>query len=1365
MPDPSVLLGRLAGEFAARVREGELPSIEEYAARHPELAERIRALFPMLLLLESPARADSSATAPQDPPPAGAAAEGQSFGPYRLVREIGRGGMGVVYEAVHRALDKRVALKALPLLQGVGADQVERFLREARTAAALHHTNIVPVFDVGQCNGVPYFAMQLIQGRGLDEALRDWQTTPPADPFRRIAFLGAQAAEALQHAHERGVIHRDIKPSNLLLDGEGVLWVADFGLARRAADSSMTQSGAVVGTPRYMSPEQAEGGRRGVDHRSDVYSLGATLYELLTGRPPFSGATAVDVLLQVIGNDPVPPRRINRAVPLDLETLTLRAMAKHPEDRYQTAGELADDLRRCLDGEPVRARRIGALGRARRWARRNPALAALTAAVFVSLIAGVLVASYFAWEADRRATEAANSEASAVGSARQANIAREGATRDKEAAIEARDQSDDRLYAVRFSLLQTAFANDDRKRLDGLLADTKPADGERDRRGWEWHYLYRTIHGERRTAAFARPTMHDRLDPSPDGPRIQKVAWSDDLRRVAVLDTIRATRDFPGRAPGKGPQTGQVSVWDAGTGKRLFRQELPLKPGTNFRPIDHLAMSRDGRRLAWTVRGRLTLWDVEKNQALPAPEPGGQATEIALDATGKHFAVVAQRLAPAPPPKPTGSPFALPPLPQRGGYFLALGDCETGKAEPIGDPKEDSHLSLRGFLGDGRYLLYTGASAVFPPVPGPPTVVLWDVAGKRERLRLPGSAMGDTAVALSPDGKWLAVAGPNDGFRVWDMERGKQAYAVADKGPTGMEEPARDLVFSPDGSWLVSQGAGHGLRFWDVASGRELSRLADCPADATALRFSPKGLPLAVGDVSGRITLFTSDGPPQTLRGHAGAVSHLAFREGALCSFGEDGAFKEWDLSRPPAVRFLAGGDGQFQPRAPLHPRSPLSPTTDFQADGRSLVVWARVAGPGGLVPAPDPVYAWRRFDPTGGKELPAAAITGMAHRAIHRVSQSRGGRIAARDLQLAPNTLTGAPLCKMPMWPSADPSLASLCSTAWYWSSGGARWEVAVWDAATNKVCFQAAGYDIRAFDHFGAQSRMTLSPDGRYLAAYTDALHLWEIAGQREVPLPERAPGLEPITAAFSPDGRRLALLSREPQPMYPPEVYRAPEGSPDRPALLSVVDLGTGQAVWRHPVEVKWNDATGQLAFTPDGRGLMATHTRQSATGVGGALHVQVWATARAPEAPPLLDTLLSWSGLARPDKRTDIAFSPDGRLAALRTEDDLALWDLTTGRVRHTLKGVCRYLQRMTFGPDGGRLFLAAGRPGVSDGSAATDLHVFDTKSGQLLLTLPLSSDFAGAVVGLQFDGGRLIVSRVTESGSVEFQSFDGTPAAG
>jgi serine/threonine protein kinase/TRAP-type mannitol/chloroaromatic compound transport system substrate-binding protein len=397
------MLAELAQDFIEKIRAGKLPSLEEYASRYPQLGRRIRELFPTLKMLEEAVR-EREMTQPAIPQ--AGLASGSIFGAYRIQREIGRGGMGIVYEAVHVSTQKSVALKILPLPATVDPRQLERFYREARITADLNHPNIVPILDVGQMAGAAFYAMPHIEGRGLDRIVRLMQKSPGSDPAMQIegrvcagvpaqfddylkwaADIGIQAARGLAYAHEHKLIHRDIKPSNLILGDSGTLWIVDFGLARSMEDPALTMTGIVLGTPRYMSPEQAEAARVRVDHRSDIYSLGATLYELLTCRPVFEGETPQEILLAILVREPEPPRRLNPAIPTDLETIVMKAMAKHPDDRYQSAMDLADDLQRWLKMEPIRARRIGPLRRTRGWYARNIKLAAAVCALAVVLIA------------------------------------------------------------------------------------------------------------------------------------------------------------------------------------------------------------------------------------------------------------------------------------------------------------------------------------------------------------------------------------------------------------------------------------------------------------------------------------------------------------------------------------------------------------------------------------------------------------------------------------------------------------------------------------------------------------------------------------------------------------------------------------------------------------------------------------------------------------------------------------------------------------------------------------------------------------------------------------------------------------------
>jgi predicted Ser/Thr protein kinase len=332
-----------------------------------------------------------------------AAAQPVSLGDFRILREVGRGGMGAVYEAEEKSLGRRVALKVLRFGTVSEPEAVTRFQREAETVARLHHTNIVPIFSVGTEHGVNFYAMQFIEGRSLAQVLEERSAPLDTD---RIAEWGLQAAEALEHAHRRGVIHRDVKPSNLLLDNDGRIWLTDFGLAKRLDDMTLSITGALLGTPRYMSPEQASAGDRQIDHRTDIYSLGASLYELTTGRPVFEGDSPHQVISRIVSDDLMAPRMVRPGLPRDLETILLKCLQKDPARRYQSARELADDLRAFGDGRPIAARRPGVLERSVKWLRRQRRSVALTAgavAATLLLIAGLAAgsATYARWRSSQ----------------------------------------------------------------------------------------------------------------------------------------------------------------------------------------------------------------------------------------------------------------------------------------------------------------------------------------------------------------------------------------------------------------------------------------------------------------------------------------------------------------------------------------------------------------------------------------------------------------------------------------------------------------------------------------------------------------------------------------------------------------------------------------------------------------------------------------------------------------------------------------------------------------------------------------------------------------------------------------------------
>ncbi len=425
--DPRLL--RAAQEYLAAIEAGARPARAEFVARFPDIAAELGPYLDALDLFHTatPQRPTaeekaSSGPAVDDSLPA------EPLGDFRIVRRIGRGGMGIVYEAVQLSLGRRVALKVLPFAAAVDPTHLQRFKNEAQAAAQLHHTNIVPVYAVGSERGVHYYAMQLIEGQNLADVIRAMRpaeksqgqpitsepittdelvatvtavaaelstqrATRSENYYRMVAELAIQAAEALEHAHQFGVIHRDVKPANLMVDARGNVWVADFGLAQFHTGVGLTRTGDLLGTLRYMSPEQAAGQGAPLDARTDVYSLGATLYELLTLEPLFDGNEHHRLLRQILNDEPKPPRTVDPAVPAELETIVLKAVSKNPADRYPTAKQLADDLRRFLDNRPILARRPTLAQRLKKWARRHPSFIAASVVLLLLVATGSLVAA------------------------------------------------------------------------------------------------------------------------------------------------------------------------------------------------------------------------------------------------------------------------------------------------------------------------------------------------------------------------------------------------------------------------------------------------------------------------------------------------------------------------------------------------------------------------------------------------------------------------------------------------------------------------------------------------------------------------------------------------------------------------------------------------------------------------------------------------------------------------------------------------------------------------------------------------------------------------------------------------------------
>jgi serine/threonine protein kinase len=444
-------LSAILDEYLTLLEAGNRVEDECFLAGHADLADQLRPHLANLRAMQlaiGPAQGDAPKASVYEAPP--------QLGSYTLKREIGRGGQGIVYEADDATLNRRVALKVLPFAALLDRKQIDRFNNEAQAAARLHHPNIVPVYAVGVDRGVHFYAMQYIDGAPLSDAIQQLSSlhdpraagvstlrphsTNACGPIsswimsdaaaadadyqldenhcRQVARLGIELAGGLAHAHEVGIVHRDIKPSNLLLDESGKPWIADFGLARIPNDVSMTATGDVLGTIRYMSPEQAKGRNAYVDHRTDIYSLGVTLYELLTLQPAFPASDREEFMQQIGSKEPVAPRRINAAIPADLENIILRAIESDPVDRYESAEQFAQDLQRYLDGKPTLAKRAAVSDRFFKWARRHRRMVTAAAACLLMWAVGLSVASLMIARETNRATREADRAVAALREAR-----------------------------------------------------------------------------------------------------------------------------------------------------------------------------------------------------------------------------------------------------------------------------------------------------------------------------------------------------------------------------------------------------------------------------------------------------------------------------------------------------------------------------------------------------------------------------------------------------------------------------------------------------------------------------------------------------------------------------------------------------------------------------------------------------------------------------------------------------------------------------------------------------------------------------------------------------------------------------------
>jgi WD40 repeat protein len=855
------------------------------------------------------------------------------IGDYEVLGRLGQGGMGVVYRARQRGLGRVVALKMLRGADNVGPDARRRFRAEAAAVARLQHPHIVQVFEVGEhTTGTgppqPYFTLEYVDGGNLADRLAN----RPQPPLQAAAWLEA-IASAVHHAHQAGVVHRDLKPSNVLLTADGAVKVCDFGVAKMLAGSDgRTCTGALLGTPEYMSPEQAQA-RDEVGPAADVYALGAILYDMLTGRPPFRGASTVETLLLVQTVDAIPPRRLQPGVPRDLETICLKCLEKSPHQRYRTAQELVDDLRRFQTGAPVRARPLSAAGRAWRWCRRHPALAAALLFAVVALLGGTATSWWFAIRAGEEAEQAR-------ASARRAS---------------------ERAYLSDLRLVQTAWDDALSDQVIELLDAQRPAHvSGLELRGFEWHYWWRLSHWERQV--LRQPAS------------VYGVACSDDRVAGAGSDGTVRIWDNHGNlqltlmghekavyAVAFGPQgdqlasagaDGTVRVWDARRGGAHL-----LKLEGNKHHARGIAFSPNGERVASAGRdGTVRVWDARH---------GGEVLFTFEDAAkhpvfGVAFDPDSRRIASAGADKlvklwaidGTGTVVTLSGATDElhavafspdGTRVAAAGT--DGKVRVWDAAGGAPLMVLEGHADQVWGLAYSPGGDRLVSAGADRTVAVWDAVKLGPPLfRLVGHGVTIWHVAYAPDGKRLASAGQDGTVRVWDADR-----AGAPVPWVGHKSQVTAVALSPDGRRVASAGGDwdpvairyiHGeLKLWDADTGRIVHDLKDHADGVTAVAFSSDGQRLASASgvwderahryAAGEIKLWdASTGDVQaTSRRHAGAVLSLAFSPDGqlLASAGMDGVVH---------VRRVPDGDNVLT----LEGHTQAVTSVAFSPDGQWLV-------------------------------------------------------------------------------------------------------------------------------------------------------------------------------------------------------------------------------------------------------------------------------------------------------------------------------------------------------------------------------------------------------------------------------------------